>query len=192
MKKIAEILTSYVIEKGIVAEAEREVYFYGFQMGIELIFNIIVSILIAIKMNMIPQAAIFFLIFIPIRTYAGGFHFDSYFPCFILSIITYFGVLKLASVVTIPGFICIVGSILLIVFILFLFPVQNIRHVLDDEEKIYFSKKLNRYLVFDILLLFGLFALKYENLMVVANLTFILIVVTMVVGKIVYCINSKN
>lgn len=59
MEKIAKRLTAYIIGKGIVAESEEKIYLYGFQMGLELVPNLIVSILIAIKMDMLPQATIF-------------------------------------------------------------------------------------------------------------------------------------
>ena len=188
MERIAKKLTAYIIGKGIVAESEEKIYLYGFQMGLELISNLIVSILIAIKMDMLPQAAIFFIVFIPIRSYAGGFHFEKYLHCFILSVVTYVGVLELSQILTIAGEIHIVADVVLLILVRYLFPVQNVRRMIDEDEKRYFSKKLQQILVADFVLIVVLLVLKKENLLAVVNLTLVLIVVSMIAGKIKYFI----
>lgn len=188
MERIAKRLTAYIIGKGIVAESEEKIYLYGFQMGLELISNLIVSILIAMKMDMLPQAAIFFIVFIPIRSYAGGFHFEKYLHCFILSVVTYVGVLELSQILTIVGKIHVVADVVLLILVRYLFPVQNVRRMIDEDEKRYFSKKLKRILVTDFVLITVLLVLKKENLLAVVSLTLVLIVVSMIAGKIKYFI----
>lgn len=188
MERIAKKLTAYIIGKGIVAESEEKIYLYGFQMGLELISNLIVSILIAIKMDMLPQAAIFFIVFIPIRSYAGGFHFEKYLHCFILSVVTYVGVLELSQILTIAGEIHIVADVVLLILVRYLFPVQNVRRMIDEDEKRYFSKKLQQILVAEFVLIVVLLVLKKEDLLAVVNLTLVLIVVSMIAGKIKYFI----
>lgn len=188
MEKIAKRLTAYIIGKGIVAESEEKIYLYGFQMGLELISNLIVSVLIAMKMDMLPQAAIFFIVFIPIRSYAGGFHFDQYLHCFILSVVTYVGVLELSQILTIAGEIHVVADVVLLILVWYLFPVQNVRRMIDEDEKRYFSKKLQQILVADFVLIVVLLVLKKEDLLAVVSLTLVLIVVSMIAGKIKYFI----
>ncbi len=188
MERIAKRLTAYIIGKGIVAESEEKIYLYGFQMGLELISNLIVSILIAMKMDMLPQAAIFFIVFIPIRSYAGGFHFEQYLHCFILSVVTYVGVLELSQILTIAGEIHIVADVVLLILVRYLFPVQNVRRMIDEDEKRYFSKKLQQILVAEFVLIVVLLVLKKEDLLAVVNLTLVLIVVSMIAGKIKYFI----
>lgn len=188
MERIAKRLTAYIIGKGIVAESEEKIYLYGFQMGLELISNLIVSVLIAMKMDMLPQAAIFFIVFIPIRSYAGGFHFDQYLHCFILSVVTYVGVLELSQILTIAGEIHVVADVVLLILVRYLFPVQNVRRMIDKDEKQYFSKKLQQILVADFVLIIVLLVLKKEDLLAVVSLTLVLIVVSMIAGKIKYFI----
>ena len=188
MERIAKKLTAYIIGKGIVAESEERIYLYGFQMGLELISNLIVSILIAMKMDMLPQAAIFFIVFIPIRSYAGGFHFEKYLHCFILSVVTYVGVLELSQILTIAGEIHVVADVVLLILVRYLFPVQNVRRMIDKDEKQYYSKKLQQILVADFVLIVVLLVLKKEDLLAVVSLTLVLIVVSMIAGKIKYFI----
>lgn len=192
MERIAKKLTAYIIGKGIVAESEEKIYFYGFQMGLELIFNLSVSILIAIKMDMLPQAAIFFIVFIPIRSYAGGFHFEKYLHCFILSVVTYVGVLELSQILTIAGEIHVVADVVFLILVWYFFPVQNIHRMIDEDEKRYFSKKLQQILVADFVLIIVLLVLKKEDLLAVVSLTLVLIVVSMIAGKIKYYIWQKR
>lgn len=186
MKKIAQLLTKYIVSKGIVAEAEAAVYVYGFQMGLELTVNLIVSIVIAVILKMLPEATIFFVIFMPIRSYAGGFHFDDYLRCFLLSVATYVAVLLLSDYVTISAWLLVLTNVILLVAIRLLFPVQNVRRVLEQEEIHYFAKKLHWILGMDLILNCVLWGWHFESLLRVMCLTLTLIVVTMVLGKVKY------
>ena len=192
MKKIAQLLTKYIVSKGIVAEAEAAVYVYGFQMGLELTVNLIVSIVIAIILKMLPEATIFFVIFIPIRSYAGGFHFDDYLRCFLLSVATYVAVLLLSGYVAIPAWILALVNVILLVAIRLLFPVQNVRRILGEEEIHYFAKKLHWILGIDMLFNFALWGWNFVSLLRVICLTLMLIVVTMVLGKVKYWWMSRK
>ncbi len=192
MKKLAQLLTKYIVSKGIVADSEASVYAYGFQMGLELLFNLIVSIIIALILDMLPEAAIFFIVFIPIRSYAGGFHFNSYFWCFLLSIITYWFVLYFSQFLSLEIGLQVSINIVLLSVIYLLFPVQNVRRILDTDEKKYFAKKLRWLLVGNHILNIGLGYWKCKSLHNVMSLTLVLIVITMVVGKITYWLSDKK
>ena len=192
MERIAKKLTAYIVGKGIVAESEEKIYLYGLQMGLELIFNLRVSIWIAIKMDMLPEAAVFFSVFIPIRSYAGGFHFDRYLECFALSVVSYVGVLEGSKYLMVAKGLLIFAAVVFLFLVRCLFPVQNVRRILDENEKKYFSQKLNRILCGELLIIIVLGLLDRERLLRVANLTLALIVVTMVAGKMKFYILQQR
>ena len=76
MKRIAEGLTDYVIQKGMVKEEDRELYEYGFMMTIEAGLFVLSSLFVSIYLHMVKEGILFFLIFAPLRSYAGGLHLD--------------------------------------------------------------------------------------------------------------------
>ena len=52
MRKVAKLLTDYVIKKSMVDEADREVYEYGFVITLEVGLFLVASLFIALKLDM--------------------------------------------------------------------------------------------------------------------------------------------
>lgn len=102
MKRIAEVLTDYVIQKGMVKEEDRELYEYGFTMTIEVGLFVLSCLFISLYLHMLMEGILFFLIFAPLRSYAGGLHLDKFRSCFILSCLTFSGILLIVRYVHIP------------------------------------------------------------------------------------------
>ena len=63
MRKVAKLLTDYVIKKSMVDEADREVYEYGFVITLEVGLFLVASLFIALKLDMVLEGIFFFVIF---------------------------------------------------------------------------------------------------------------------------------
>ena len=83
MRKVAKLLTDYVIKKSMVDEADREVYEYGFVITLEVGLFLVASLFIALKLDMVLEGIFFFVIFSPLRSYAGGLHLEKFWICFV-------------------------------------------------------------------------------------------------------------
>lgn len=78
MNGIARILTDYVIYKGMVKEEERSIYEYGFVVAMETGLSLIIIFFVAGILHMVVEGILFFIVFIPLRSYAGGLHLEHY------------------------------------------------------------------------------------------------------------------
>lgn len=185
MRKLAIRLADFVICYGREKE-DREIYEYGFQTGLETILSFCICVILAYSMGMIKEGILFFVIFIPLRAYAGGFHFAKYILCLLCSCITFFGVLYIGKIITIPSILFLMIPVLLLCIRL-LYPVEHVNRQVDCEEEKFFKKKLTLYLSIDFIIFIMLFFLKKESLLSIILLTLLLIVITMGVGKICYC-----
>lgn len=185
MEKLAKYLTNYIIRYGNAEEQSREIYEYGLQSMLETILSFSICAVLAQTIGMLGEGIVFFLIFIPLRSYAGGYHFDKYLLCLIFSCATFFAVLLIGKNLNLPLNMYLAIPLLLICVRL-LYPVEHVNRPTDEEENKYFRKKLNFYLIIDFLLFILLFVLKQNSILAVAFLTLLLIVVTMVIGKISY------
>ena len=76
MKRVFAFLTDYLIKKGLVQEEDRPIYEYGFQILIEIFLWVLCCTIIAALTCSLIELCIFFIIFFPIRSYAGGFLYD--------------------------------------------------------------------------------------------------------------------
>ena len=183
MKKIAFLMTNYIIRKEIVDESERDTYEFGFQVIVETFISLLISLLIALNFNMILEGILFFLIFIPLRSYAGGYHAERYIWCLFLSCTTFYMILITVKLINLPKGISFVLIMLLLLCILLLYPAENINRPINKKEQIYFKKKLKIYLTFDVVLAVLLYLLSNDNYLFLMMVTLIMIVITMIIGK---------
>ena len=65
-------LTEYVVKTGIVPVESYEIYQYGFQIGLEMLFSFVVCFGVATYLHMIPEFVVYTGIFMLLRTYAAG------------------------------------------------------------------------------------------------------------------------
>ena len=183
MKRIAEVLTDYVIQKGMVKEEDRELYEYGFTMTIEVGLFVLSCLFISLYLHMLMEGILIFLIFAPLRSYAGGLHLDKFRSCFILSCLTFSGILLIVRYVHIPMLFSFIALFILEAAVYALYPVENINREVDGEENRYFKKKLTIFLAVDLLLAIICAVLKKECHVFLISVTFFMIVITMILGK---------
>lgn len=184
MKRTASYLTDYVIRKGVIKEEEREVYEYGFQRVLETAINLLISLLIAAALHKIVEGILFFLVFVPLRSYAGGLHLEHYWSCLLLSCFTYFVILLTAEYLTISIFLMIPSILLSAMLIWILYPVENKNRTIDTDEVIQFRKRLKWYFLLDSILMFLCAFLGREDHLALLLLTLLLVAVTMLLGKV--------
>lgn len=97
MKKLSIKIVDFLLKNQYIEKSMYNIYQYGMQVTLEIGLSFITSILICFLWGKIAEGIIFFALFIPLRSYLGGFHLKSYKACYILSCLTLIIVLKLSS-----------------------------------------------------------------------------------------------
>ncbi|MCI8748075.1 MAG: accessory gene regulator B family protein [Lachnospiraceae bacterium] len=147
MKRLSEKLTGYVINTGTISAESYAVYQYGFQIGLEMLCCFVVCLGIAVYLHMVPEFAVFTVIFMLLRTYAGGVHLNSFQACFICSVVVQTLTLLINSkhkfAITNAWLIMLVGAIL----ILKAAPVESISRELESDEKKHCKKVTMKILI---------------------------------------------
>lgn len=183
MGKIAEKLTDYIIQKGTIKEDERETYEYGFSIAIEMLLCVIVCFSISITLHTFVEGILFFAVFIPLRSYAGGLHLSSYWSCFSLSCLTFFIIMLLGKYLELPIYIALIVFFVLEIVIYNLYPVENVNREVDADEDIEFRKRLKRFLIVDGMLAVTFTVLGWGKYLQTFTLTLVMIAITMAIGK---------
>ena len=96
MKKISIRIADLLLRKHHIEESMYNIYQYGLQMTLEIGCSFITSIIVCCIWGKVIEGILFFVIFIPLRSYLGGFHMKSYWACFICSLVTLIAVLGLS------------------------------------------------------------------------------------------------
>lgn len=141
MKLIAERITNSLVTSEIVPADDRELYIYGFHQGFILLINILTMCLIGYLCGMLKESVMFFLAYMPLRSYAGGYHAKTPFRCYMISILMMIAVLSLMRIPfwTTPAM--AVTTILAAVAIFILSPVEDMNKPLDLKEKSVYKKR---------------------------------------------------
>lgn len=148
--KMVDRLVVKLIADGAIEEEDKEIYEYGFTQGITMIVNILCTILIGICMNMLAEDIIFMITYIPLRSYAGGFHAKTKFRCFIYSNLLVVLVLGLIKFLAGYTYFMLVAGIIGAGCVIFLAPVEDQNKPLDEKEVEVYGKKARRMLLLDI------------------------------------------
>ena len=183
MEKVAKVLADYVIRKGMVDEETRNIYEYGFTVTIEVGLFVLFCLLMTLYLHMYMQGILFFIIFAPLRSYAGGLHLEKYHSCFVLSCLTFSGVLLIVRYIQFPIWISFITLFILEIVVYALYPIENINRKVDREEDRYFRKKLKLFLLIDMIIAVACIILNNNGALFLITDTFLVVVITMLMGK---------
>lgn len=183
MKKLSTILANYIMKKGLVQKEDYEIYQYGFETFLELFINVICSILIAVILDLKLECIIFFLFFIPLRSYSGGLHMEHYITCLFLSCGTLIGVLLLVKYYTLQPILSFLLLLPAIIIVKVIGPVNHPNRTVDAEENEYFQKKTDFTLIVSFLVAIAFLATNCERYLFLETLVYLLVSFTSLIGK---------
>ena len=126
----------------IIKHDDRELYVYGFNQGLNILLNLITTLVVGLLFRNILELAIFIAAYIPLRSFAGGYHAKTPLRCYIYSII----MLILVSVgMKYLLFVDMVYYVILAISALIIFvlsPVEGKNKPLDKIEIKVYRKRL--------------------------------------------------
>lgn len=138
---ISAKLTDKLISLKTIDSDDREIYEFGIQHIFITLLNIITIVMIGFLLRSTGEALVFILAFIPLRIFAGGFHFSSPTRCYIFSSCFVAAVLLAMRYYSIPLLIyCLLYGMASIVILIFS-PVEDKNKPLDQFEKKVYRKR---------------------------------------------------
>ena len=135
--RMSAFITDTLIEGKIIKMEERNLYLYCFGTLIEMTANLITTLIIGALLGKIVAALIFMLIFIPLRSTAGGYHCETACKCYLLSMAVYLAVILTYDFVsTVPSYVCVLICVYDLTAIIILSPVVSPNKPFTAKEKI--------------------------------------------------------
>ena len=142
-EKASEAVTRKLQENNTIDEEQYEICRYGLQQGFTIILNIVTTFIIGMIMKGLLYAVVFMILYIPLRSNAGGYHAKTAIRCYLYSILLMIAVLLAIKHITIPSFICIIIFTISIAVICILAPIEDSNKPLDEiEVKVYHKRTL--------------------------------------------------
>lgn len=134
-------LTEKLISLKTIDSDDREIYEFGIQHIFITLLNLITVLIIGFLLQSTKEALVFIVAFVPLRIFAGGFHFSTPTKCYIFSSCFVAAVLLAMRYYSIPLLIyCLLYGMAGIVILVFS-PVEDKNKPLDPIEKKVYRKR---------------------------------------------------
>lgn len=143
ISKLSKKIVVDLIDKSIINDTEEELYTYGFFMLLSRTLYFILTLIFGVLLNIVLESIVFYVAFQFIRTSAGGIHASSELKCEVattLSLLLCLGVVKLCDLYNLK-IVIIILTIVAVVLIFLLCPLDTPEKPLNKKEKVYFRKK---------------------------------------------------
>ena len=161
---------------------DRELYRYGIQQGLNILLNIITTIIIGALCGMIFPSIIFLLSYMPLRSFCGGYHAKTHMHCYICSIIMITGILLIAKYFT---FDIIVYEFLLLISLILIFllaPIEDRNKALDKDEKRIFRKKSYAIAILEVFIYHIFLIIHFINICKILSISLFSLSILMIIG----------
>ena len=139
---IANKLCDRFVKKNIISHCDSDIYIYAFEVSFSEIINIVGIIIIAILLENIQYAMIFFISFIPQRCYMGGFHASSHFKCHLISFAAFVGCRGFSGMTLDSKLFRVVTVLVILMISVLLAPVEANNRILSRKHYYRNKKKL--------------------------------------------------
>jgi accessory gene regulator B len=137
LNRIVKNIVQFFYENKIIEKDDIEIYEYGLQLLLSSLFEILAVIVVSIFIGKLFLTILFLIPFCVLRTYAGGYHANSHFKCFLTLIFVYIAFLLMIYLVNenIINYIALIFSVISELLVLRLAPVESENKPLSMEEK---------------------------------------------------------
>ena len=141
LAQLAGWIVAWQMKKGILKKEDQALYQYAYELLLNQGINIAAAILIAVLFKMPWVVLTFLAAYIPLRSYAGGYHANTNWGCTVVSALMLCLVcivVKFAALYSAYGW-CILFAVSGI-FIFLLSPVEDFNKPLSEEEVIHYRR----------------------------------------------------
>ncbi len=192
MERLSIAFTNYILKKEVISKEDYEIYLYGFQSFLELFLNLVCSLCIAAFLHMEVECLLFFILFIPLRSFNGGLHLKSYFSCLIFSCATMTVILLFVKYYSLKAPVSFLLYIVFMVLIKLTGAVDHPNRPVDTDENQTLTHKTDRTLFISFLAAFSFLLLNLEKYIFLEALVYLLVLSTLILSKFTGRNNPRN
>lgn len=181
--KIAEHLADKLEESHIIKNEDRELYVYGLNQGMMIILNLCTTLIVGLVLHTTVSLLIFSSAYIPLRSYAGGYHAKTPLRCYVLSTIMLVVVSIIMKHYSFNLPITILILLLSSTIIIWLSPVEDKNKPLDKQEmKVY--KKRSLIILFSEIIICCLLIISVKKYYIIITNAIMIETLMLAIGKI--------
>lgn len=135
--RMSRKITESLLVRNILPQEEREIYEYGFELLISSVIGFVIVLASGVFFGILAESMLFYIIFVSVRPFCGGYHADTHLKCKLTFIAVYAMVMIFTDIFA-DNYRIIYHSLMLAVYwlaIILYAPVENKNKPLDSDEK---------------------------------------------------------
>lgn len=175
IEKLVELLIVKQLNAGMITNENISVYRYGYTLMFETSINVIIAFILGYFFQELLVVSFFLIIFIPLRSYCGGYHAPKAWMCVLLSNSLILGVILFSKnmYLYVNNKLVFLLDIFCIVLIILLAPIQSSAKKLNENEIKLYKKYIKLILITQVVLemCFFIFELnKFGNIIIMSHI----------------------
>ena len=144
IQKIVDILVNKQSQNYIITDEDEKIYRYGYVLLCEVFLNLVIALAIGIVFSKTKEVIFFLGMYIPLRSFCGGWHADKIWKCTVISnvilLLQVYGLEKLLSHLSIRVMLLIFFLDMICIF--FMAPVETEMKKISQEEKQIYRRRI--------------------------------------------------
>lgn len=182
--RISNNIAEQLIENGTIDSENREIYSYGVEQALVMLMNIITTLVIGFCFGMIWQSIIFMIIYLPLRSFAGGYHASTVLRCYMFGIILTITYLCINKYIPDTDFVISIITVIASVILFMLAPVETNNKPLDHTELSMYKKRTRIILLSDICIITILLAFDLNSIALCIGIALLVLSFMVILGKV--------
>lgn len=172
------------MQSNVIEAEDIEIYIYGINQIFVSILNIVSALIIGLIFGVLWEIAVFMAVYIPLRSYAGGYHAKTPLRCYIFSVIMLIIVSTGIKYLYVAEWVYYAFFALSIIVVFILSPVEDKNKPLDEIEYKVYKKRAILITIAEILLSILLKMIGLDNIFIAVVYSFIVLSVMLIAGMI--------
>lgn len=184
IERVADWYASKQIVAGVIQKEDMDVYKYGYILAMEMGMNIIISVAIALMFDMLECLIVFSCVFIPLRTFCGGWHASKSWICSLISNVTIAGVMIIEKHQICPFNIWMTGIVELVCLVVIwkLAPIEHKNKPLSEQEKKVYGKICRAIYILQVVSMVVFYCVNRIEILQTGMMAHIIVVISLLVG----------
>ncbi len=184
MEKLSHKIGDDLVRSGVVKEEDAEVYIYGINQILAYVLNASSSLIIGLIFGVTFEIVIFMAAYIPLRSFAGGYHAKTPLRCYVFSVIMLVIVSICIRCLSLTEWVYYAVLAVSVFVILVLSPVEDKNKPLDEVEHKVYKKRTMLIAAVEVVICFSLWMMKLHRLFAVVVYSFTALGFMLIAGKV--------
>lgn len=184
LTKLSRQIGDNLVKSDVVKSEDAEIYIYGINQILVSVLNVSSALIIGLIFGVFFEIAVFMTAYIPLRSFAGGFHAKTPLRCYIFSIIMLVVVsigFKYLSIAVWAYYAILTAAFIIVVL---LSPVEDKNKPLDDLEYKVYKKRAIIIAVIELVISVLLKLIGMESLFIAVIYSFAVLGFMLIAGMI--------